>query len=200
MELLQPVKIFESLGGGDAAHWGLTDFYPQHLEALEKALNDAEPFDTGWYSTKKECQTARVSCLEDPEKVSIQVSCGMDSISDLVDSAIWEAYGGNDYAPSGYDAMKKHYPHATDDQIQFAIDRFESQARDWYGFSDDNYEADSSTIEIGDPSEALELIKDTITSLASGCEKLLDDKYQLLVLAVSNMNEIVEEVVEEEEE
>ena len=85
--MLIDTNIFEGLGC-DAAKWGASDFYEAHEAALRLALESAEPFDTGWYSTKKESQTARISCLEDPENVSIEVSCGMDDTPELIDTAI----------------------------------------------------------------------------------------------------------------
>lgn len=45
---------------GDGSHWGLTDWYPENEAALKAALDAREPFDTGWYSSKKEIACARI--------------------------------------------------------------------------------------------------------------------------------------------
>lgn len=55
------VKIFEDRKlRGDAAKWGVSDFYDEHEAALRKALASRKPFTTGWYGVKKEIQSGRI--------------------------------------------------------------------------------------------------------------------------------------------
>jgi len=188
--MLINTNIFEGLSG-DAAKWGASDFYEA---ALRLALESAEPFDTGWYSTKKESQTARISCLEDPEKVSIEVSCGMDNTPDLIDTAIWEAFGGNEYAGSGDEAMRKRYPQATEAQIEEAISDLEARTHGYITLGDDNYAGASKTVEIGSPEEAMEAIKEVIDELVDQAEQELEGRYQSLVKIIQDdMDGIMEQ-------
>jgi len=71
---LPKLKAFAS---GDGAHCGLTDIYPDKLKALEKALKAMKPFDTGWYSSKKEIASARVYS-DDGKTVQVEVSVSDD--------------------------------------------------------------------------------------------------------------------------
>lgn len=63
-------------GSGDGAHCGLTDWYEDKEAALKAALESGQPFDTGWYSSKKEIASARIS--SDGQLVFIQVSVSDD--------------------------------------------------------------------------------------------------------------------------
>ena len=58
------MKKLEAFTRGDGAHWGLTDWYPENEAALAAALADGAPFDTGWYSSKKEIASARIYSFE----------------------------------------------------------------------------------------------------------------------------------------
>ncbi len=191
--MMQRVEIFQGLGG-DATHGDISDFYPRYLAALKLAIDTAEPFDTGWYGCKKEIQTARISCLQDPEKVEIQVSCGMDNTNDLIDTAIWEAFGKNDYAGSGYEAMRKRYPGATDAQIERAIERIQDRTHGDITMGDDNYAKSEKVIEIGSPEEAMEAIMATLQELAASSTRELKQRYQSLVNIIrDSMDNLMEE-------
>lgn len=48
----------------DGSHWGLADWYEPLEEAIQTALNagsKAAPWTTGWYASKKEIASARIS-------------------------------------------------------------------------------------------------------------------------------------------
>lgn len=67
------LSVFES---GDGAHCGLADWYEDKEAALKAALESGQPFDTGWYSSKKEIASARIS--SDGESVRVEVSVSDD--------------------------------------------------------------------------------------------------------------------------
>lgn len=62
---------------GDGSHWGLSDWYPENEAALQAALDAQEPFDTGWYGSKKEIASARIRS-EDGIKIKVDVSVSDD--------------------------------------------------------------------------------------------------------------------------
>jgi hypothetical protein len=67
------LDIFNS---GDGAHWGLSDWYEEKAAALKAALESGLPFDTGWYGSKKEIASARIS--SDGTVIQIEVSVSDD--------------------------------------------------------------------------------------------------------------------------
>ena len=67
------LSVFES---GDGAHCGLADWYPEKEEALKAALDSGLQFDTGWYASKKEIASARIS--GDHARIRIEVSVSDD--------------------------------------------------------------------------------------------------------------------------
>jgi hypothetical protein len=69
------MEIFKSLNG-DGTKWGVSDFYEEHEKILVAALASRKPFDTGWYSSKKECCTGRV--WSDGQTVTCEVSVSDD--------------------------------------------------------------------------------------------------------------------------
>lgn len=71
-----PHKFMEVFQHGDGAHCGISDLYPEHQAALEKALASGKPFDTGWFSSKKEIVTGRV--WSDGQTVTCEASCSDD--------------------------------------------------------------------------------------------------------------------------
>lgn len=62
---------------GDGSHCGLSDWYPENEAALQAALDAHQPFDTGWYASKKEIATARIYS-EDGIKIKVEVSVSDD--------------------------------------------------------------------------------------------------------------------------
>ena len=90
---------------GDAAKWGVSDFYPQAAQALRAALLERGPFDTGWYSVKKEIQSARVLRAKRGGRLSLSASASMDDWPDLLDTALWQARGKALGASSGVEVL-----------------------------------------------------------------------------------------------
>lgn len=71
------MKTLETFTQGDGAHWGLTDWYPENEAALAAALAEGAPFDTGWYSSKKEIASARIYSL-DGKIIQVEASVSDD--------------------------------------------------------------------------------------------------------------------------
>ena len=71
------MKQLEAFQLGDGAHWGLSDWYSDGRAELEQALKEKVPFDTGWYSSKKEIASARIFS-EDGVKIKVQASVSDD--------------------------------------------------------------------------------------------------------------------------
>lgn len=71
------MKTLEAFQHGDGAHCGLSDWYEEGEAELAAALADHAPFDTGWYSSKKEIASARI-WSEDGIKIKVEVSVSDD--------------------------------------------------------------------------------------------------------------------------
>jgi hypothetical protein len=71
------MKTLKAFSSGDGAHCGLSDWYPDKEKALRTALKSGKPFDTGWYGSKKEIASARISS-EDGKQVFVEVSVSDD--------------------------------------------------------------------------------------------------------------------------
>lgn len=71
------MKTLEAFQDGDGAHCGLSDWYERGEVELAAALADHAPFDTGWYSSKKEIASARIRS-EDGIKIKVEVSVSDD--------------------------------------------------------------------------------------------------------------------------
>ena len=66
---MKKLKAFQQ---GDGAHCGLSDWYDDGETELKAALDAHEPFDTGWYSSKKEIASARIRS-EDGVTIDVEV-------------------------------------------------------------------------------------------------------------------------------
>lgn len=71
------MKVLEAFQHGDGAHCGLSDWYEDGEAQLTAALADHTPFDTGWYSSKKEIASARI-WSEDGASIKVEVSVSDD--------------------------------------------------------------------------------------------------------------------------
>lgn len=71
------MKQLTAFQEGDGAHWGLSDWYERGEAQLKEALADHEPFDTGWYSSKKEIASARISS-QDGIKIKVEAGVSDD--------------------------------------------------------------------------------------------------------------------------
>jgi len=66
------MKLLQAFSQGNGAHCGLSDWYENGEAELKAALADHIPFDTGWYSSKKEIASARI-WSEDGIKIKVEV-------------------------------------------------------------------------------------------------------------------------------
>jgi hypothetical protein len=71
------MKTLKAFASGDGAHCGLADWYPNKEAALRRALKSRRPFDTGWYGSKKEIASARISSATG-KMVDVEVSVSDD--------------------------------------------------------------------------------------------------------------------------
>jgi hypothetical protein len=71
------MQTLEEFGVGDGAHRGLSDWYPEHEQALRRALDAHAAFDTGWYGSKHEIASARI-WSEDGVKIKVEASVSDD--------------------------------------------------------------------------------------------------------------------------
>lgn len=71
------MKKLEAFQHGDGAHCGLSDWYKRGETELAAAVAARIPFDTGWYSSKKEIASARI-WSEDGIKIKVEVSVSDD--------------------------------------------------------------------------------------------------------------------------
>lgn len=71
------MKTLEAFQHGDGAHCGLSDWYKDGEAELTDAVASRIPFDTGWYSSKKEIASARI-WSEDGAKIKVEVSVSDD--------------------------------------------------------------------------------------------------------------------------
>lgn len=71
------MKKLDAFQHGDGAHCGLHDWYTEGEAQLTTALADHTPFDTGWYSSKKEIASARI-WSDDGIKIKVEVSVSDD--------------------------------------------------------------------------------------------------------------------------
>ena len=71
------MKTLEAFQHGNGAHCGLSDWYEDGEREMTAALDAHAPFDTGWYSSKKEIANARI-WSEDGIKIKVEVSVSDD--------------------------------------------------------------------------------------------------------------------------
>lgn len=61
----------------DGAHWGLSDWYPEIEHGIAEALaSDKKQWTTGWYSSKKEIASARVTFQDGV--LTVEATCSDD--------------------------------------------------------------------------------------------------------------------------
>lgn len=63
---------------GDGAHRGLGDWYPGVEAQIRLALEGKESFTTGWYGSKHEIASAKITYLADQEEILVEVSVSDD--------------------------------------------------------------------------------------------------------------------------
>lgn len=96
------LKVFDR---GDGAHCGLSDWYPNKEAALKRALKRKKPFSTGWYGSKKEIASARISSPDGIElNVEVSVSDDFDTPGlGSADALEWSLDGVRDAVSKAWD-------------------------------------------------------------------------------------------------
>lgn len=102
------MKTLDAFQHGDGAHCGLSDWYEEGEAQLAAVLANHAPFDTGWYSSKKEIASARI-WSEDGIKIKVEAS-----VSDDFDTTGWGYISTTDW---GLNAIRN--------AISFAWDKAE---------------------------------------------------------------------------
>jgi hypothetical protein len=62
----------------DGSHWGLSDWYPEIEKGIKEALINGDDFTTGWYSSKKEIASAKITMKNRWLEVEVSVSDDFD--------------------------------------------------------------------------------------------------------------------------
>lgn len=84
------MKVLKAFSQGDGAHCGLSDWYADGEAELIAALAAHEPFDTDWYSSKKEIASARIWSMDGKTiRVAVSVSDDFDTIGEGESYASW---------------------------------------------------------------------------------------------------------------
>lgn len=173
----KPMKqIFAGLGG-NGAHCGLTDRYSSNEAALVAALAAHEPFDTGWYSSKKEIASARIYS-EDGAEIQVEVSVSDDfdteglgyvTVTDwtvaAVDTAIdtaWDQAGENQADNACYAGFSVMHGRQCVDYYLVSNGEYEVPPGDcyrWWGWQYDSEEGgDEVETGIADPAIPLPVV------------------------------------------
>lgn len=194
-----PKYAFEGIGGSYATHWGISDFSDRHEAAFRSALSSGEPFTTGEFGSKKEILWATV--LFDGSAFYLEVRAKMDETRSLIDTAIWDALGKNNFAGSGWDAIEKKYG-LSEDLIDKLFEKIESYSCDPFGenLAPTNSEEGNSSTSYGElpVGSTFEQICDKLDELASKSRKELKDQYESLVQYMKDgLDEYVQEVLDE---
>ncbi len=171
-KLPDPPKIFAGLRGLDRAHWSVTDFYDEARSKLLEALACGQPFDTGYYSCKKELHSARIMRVRPGGEVLVYVSASCDDPEDLAATAFWEAAGQQ--ASSGMDALMRRG--LSEDEAEQQIEALAEVC----GPTEATEQATLRGLP-RDPDRALARITRALDDLAKGLDQELEATYQDLV-------------------
>jgi hypothetical protein len=109
------MKTLKAFASGDGAHCGLTDWYPNKEAALRRALKARLPFDTGWYGSKKEIASARISSV-DGKTVDVEVSVSDDFDTCGNGCAIASPVGGPNSTEQVADAIYRAWDDAEENR------------------------------------------------------------------------------------
>lgn len=180
-EPIEKLKAFKK--GAYGAHGDIGDLYDENAEALKVAIEKKGPFTTGWFSAKKEIESANVTREIRNGPILVEVSQCMDEGHDLIDTLIWDAAGGNKFAGSGYDALEKILERGTD--IQLAMDEILGKLSN-IGIinSGDNCESDAGKLP---PEATFDEVVAKMEVLVEGVGEDLDENYQEAILSVREM-------------
>lgn len=112
--------------------WGITCFYDDCEALLRQALDSGEDFLAEW-GAKKEITFATVE--RGAGITYVEVRTGLDDLPDLVDTAVWRAFGGNDFSTSGFDAICKLHnldPEKDGEKATTILEEIEDGVQDIY--------------------------------------------------------------------
>jgi hypothetical protein len=73
-------KQLEAFERGDGAKWGVSDWYEEKREALIEAIKSDEDWTTGWYGSKKEIASARITRIDGKYDIEVSVSDDFDTM------------------------------------------------------------------------------------------------------------------------
>lgn len=170
------VKVFEGPDlRGDAAKWGISDFYEEHEAALRAILAGRKPFTTGWYSVKKEIQTGRVWRERTNGPVFIEASASMDDWPDLVDTAVWAAMGKQLGASGGFDTLLKLG--MSEKEADRWVDRLAQEQEEYSELGEDNSTSRSAKLAFN---VSYETLCDRLDGLVDECSQELESVYESL--------------------
>lgn len=98
-------------GGGDGAHCGIADWYPDYEAKIRAALEAKEDFTTDWYSSKKACASGKITLSGDKIVCAASVTNDFDCVGEAqveipYTTDMWEVY----------DALNAAWEKAEDDQ------------------------------------------------------------------------------------
>jgi hypothetical protein len=112
--------------------WGITCFYEDVETKFRAVFESGEDFYAAW-GAKKEIVYAEVERGKDELWVVVRTS--IDELPELVDTAVWRAFGGNDYADSGFDAICKSHdldPKKDEARALEILEEIQTQLEDVY--------------------------------------------------------------------
>jgi hypothetical protein len=120
---IRELKAFQQ---GDGSHWGLSDWYQRGRYALKRAIASKSDWTTGWYGSKKEIASAKISRIGGVYHIETSVSDDFDTVGN----------GGGEFKP------KSHTSEGILEEIAKHVDKFWNDAetdrkfnQDYEGFS-----------------------------------------------------------------
>lgn len=73
----KPPRVLKTFEDGDGARYGISDLYPAKRYALQRAIAGKSDFTTGWFSSKKECVSGRITRVNNVYTVEV---CAFDDL------------------------------------------------------------------------------------------------------------------------
>lgn len=166
-----PIK-FEHVGR-DCCKYGVTNMDEPAREELARALATNRDFDTDYFTDRKEPYAWRI--YRDDGVLGLEATVSMSEPDDLIDTAVWEAYGKDKYAGSGYEAAMRKWKF-TEEQAEnwmralVQAINIQSEANEYHEFA------------AGNPDQHdLDTVLNTLNELDSLCSGKLEDEYNRLV-------------------
>lgn len=95
MDVVNGVIKIAVPGGGDGASRGIGDLYPEFMALLQEAWDTGLDFETEWYGSKHELESAKLSRSGD--MVTAEAACYCDEDNDLITDAMWSLAKDTDF-------------------------------------------------------------------------------------------------------